>query len=62
MRKRISFILAFNILFGLLAAVGADTSDQNTLTLSDAQDQALQQSPDYQKAHALESEMSWHQY
>jgi outer membrane protein TolC len=50
------------ILCGSLAPVFADTSAQTSLTLDDAQNQALQQSPDYQKAHALESEMSWHQY
>jgi outer membrane protein TolC len=52
-------ILTLSIL-GALSPVFADT-DQTPLTLSDAQEQALQQSPDYQKAHALESEMSWHQ-
>ena len=61
MRKRNSLILMLGILFGLLAPVFADTSAQTSLTLDDAQNQALQQSPDYQKAHALESEMSWHQ-
>ncbi len=54
-----SFILTLGIL-SALSPVFADT-DQTPLTLSDAQAQALQQSPDYQKAHALESEMSWHQ-
>jgi outer membrane protein TolC len=52
-------ILALSIL-SALSPVFADT-DQTPLTLSDAQEQALQQSPEYQKAHALESEMSWHQ-
>src|SRR5665213_3894754 len=59
MRKSMSFILTLGIL-SALSPVFADT-DQTPLTLSDAQAQALQQSPDYQKAHALESEMSWHQ-
>jgi outer membrane protein TolC len=49
------------ILCGSITPVFADTSVQTSLTLDDAQNQALQQSPDYQKAHALESEMSWHQ-
>ena len=62
MRKRNSLILMLGILCGSLAPVFADTSAQTSLTLDDAQNQALQQSPDYQKAHALESEMSWHQY
>jgi outer membrane protein TolC len=62
MWKRNSLILMLGILCGSLSPVFADTSVQTSLTLDDAQDQALQQSPDYQKAHALESEMSWHQY
>src|SRR5665213_3415841 len=59
MRKGMGLILTLSIL-GALSPVFADM-DQTSLTLSDAQEQALQQSPDYQKAHALESEMSWHQ-
>lgn len=61
MGKRNNLILMLGILCGSITPVFADTSVQTSLTLDDAQNQALQQSPDYQKAHALESEMSWHQ-
>lgn len=60
MRKSMGLILTLSVL-GTLSPAFADT-DQTSLTLSDAQEQALQQSPDYQKAHSLESEMAWHQY
>jgi len=60
-RQKDSLIWILGILAGTLAPVFADTADQSQLTLEGAQQEAVKQSPYYQKAQAFESETSWGQ-
>jgi outer membrane protein TolC len=53
---------AFIILLGAFVPALADSPDSGELTLENAQQEALQQSPYFEKAQAFESETSWGQY
>jgi outer membrane protein TolC len=62
MKSNKSLLLVTGLLFSAAFPLNAAKADQDPLTLKGAQTEAVEQSPYYEKARAMEGETSWGEY